>query len=92
MKTAANINYQDEEYRENGRDSGAYRLWLAVTFSALKALRKSNGKDERARSFLFDENNPFVEAVFDKLGIDPDVMRKWVREKVASYEELTACI
>jgi len=83
MRTDININYQDE-YLDCGRDSGPYRLWLAVTFAAVEALKKSGGKDERARSFLFDKNNPFVEAVFGQLEIDPNVMRKRIGEKVTS--------
>jgi len=84
MRTNNNLNYQDKENLELGSYSGAYRLWLAVTYSAVETLRKSSGKDERARSFLFDENNQFVEAVFDQLNIDPSVMRKRVREKVTA--------
>lgn len=72
----------DQDYLEYMRDSGPYRLWLAVIFSAMEALRKGSGKDERAREFLFDKNNPFVEVVFHQLDIDPDVMRKKVRDKI----------
>jgi len=82
MRTDVNPKYQNQEYFECWRDSGSYRLWLAVIYSAIEALKKSSGKDERARSFLFDENNQFVEAVFDQLNIDPCVMRKLVREEV----------
>jgi len=57
---------------------------VAGSHVAVEALRKSSGKDERARLFLFDENNQFVDAVFDQLDIDPDVMRKRVAEKVMS--------
>lgn len=87
MRTDINIHYHDREYLEF-RNSGTYRLWLAVVFSAVVALRKSRGRDKWARSFLFDENNPFVEAVFDQLNIDPDAMRKRVREEVTSPDNL----
>jgi len=79
------IDYQNEEYLDHACDDGVYQLWLAVTFDAVKTFKVSRGKNESAKSFLFEENNPFVEAVCDQLYISPEVMRERIREKVTSW-------
>jgi len=78
------IDYQNEEIFGSGRDSGAYRLWLTVTLSAVNIYKESRGKDKQAGSFLFDEN-PFIEGVCDRLGIEPDAIRERVKRSVTSW-------
>ncbi len=69
------LDIQMEGYFNPERDYGTYRLWLTVTLQAATQYRRSRGRDEQARSFLFDEN-PFLEDVCDQLEIDPDAMRE----------------
>jgi len=78
------IDYQSEEYFDSRHDSGAYRLWLAVTFQAADRYKRSRGKDEQARSFLFDEN-PFLEGVCDQLEIEPDAIREKLKKRITSW-------
>ncbi len=78
------IDYEGEEYFKSGQDSGAYRLWLAVTYQAADMYKRSRGKDERARSFLFDEN-PFLEGVCHQLEIELDAMREQIKKRITSW-------
>ena len=57
--------------------SGVYRLWLAVTLHAVFTLTARDGRHVgSARLFLFDEDNQFLEAVCDGLGISPEAFRE----------------
>jgi len=79
------IDFQSEEYFNPRIDSGAYRLWLAVTFQAADRYKRSRGRDEQARSFLFDEN-PFLEGVCDQLEIEPDAIRGQLKKRITSWD------
>jgi len=79
------IDVPSEEYFNREHDSGAYRLWLTVTLQAADMYKRSRGKDEQARSFLFDEN-PFLEEVCDQLEIEPDAIREQIKKRITSWD------
>lgn len=57
--------------------SGVYRLWLAVALHAIQSL-KTGENIGSARTFLFDPDNPFLDAVCDGLQIEPESLRERV--------------
>lgn len=73
------LDIQMEGCFSRGRDHGTYRLWLTVTLQAATQYKRSRGRDEQARSFLFDEN-PFLEEVCEQLEIDPDAVRERIKK------------
>jgi len=74
-----------EEHVDHGCDTGVYKLWLAVTFDAVREYTGSRGKNQLAKSYLFEKDNPFVEAVCDYLYISPEAMRERVNEKITTW-------
>ena len=79
------VDFQSEEYFTQRVDSGAYRLWLAVTLQAAELYKRSRGKDVQAKSFLFDEN-PLLEHVCDQLEINPAAIREQLMKRITSWD------
>lgn len=56
---------------------GAFALWLRIT--RLSVWEWKHRRNEAAKGFLFDDNNPFFEAVCYGLGYEPEAIRERLR-------------
>lgn len=71
----------EQDYVEQSERGAEYSLWLRVTLLSVWEL-KHRQCNEAAKAFLFDEGNPFFEAVCDGLGCEPEAIRERLRKTV----------
>jgi hypothetical protein len=58
---------------------GPIALWLTVTLDAFLTLKRIRGAD-MARSWIFDPENFFFDAVADAIGYSPEGLRQRIQE------------
>lgn len=70
MKTRSDKGEQHEYH-----PGGYYGLWLSVTVSAVRAIRRKGKGKELAIAFIKDPDNAFFEMVAEKLNLNPERLR-----------------